>query len=114
MSRKATAATDPTLKSLLLENVPRDLFDRALEKCRRQEPPIALKWKIVELVRAWTDTPDITDPWWFDIHKVDPRIRERITDGTMTGWGDGKTYGRVKQSRVIIQVDEKSSPTAAG
>ncbi len=47
---------DPNKKSILLDRLPRDLFDRALKKCRDQEPPIALKWKIVELVRRWVET----------------------------------------------------------
>jgi len=47
---------DPTRKSILLDRLPRDLFDRALAKAKAQEPPIALKWKIVELVRRWVET----------------------------------------------------------
>ncbi len=46
---------DPTKKTVILQDVPRDLFDRALAKGRKQEPPIALKWKIIELVRAWVE-----------------------------------------------------------
>jgi hypothetical protein len=49
------ADTDPTRKTIILEGVPRDLFDRALAKGRAQEPPIPLKWKIIELVRAWVE-----------------------------------------------------------
>jgi hypothetical protein len=40
-------------KNLVLEGIPRDLFDEALKLCRAQEPPLPLKWKIVELVREW-------------------------------------------------------------
>lgn len=47
---------DPTRKDILLQQVPRDLFDAALKKCKQQEPPIPLKWKIIELVRRWVET----------------------------------------------------------
>ena len=33
--------------------VPRELIERALAKCRAQEPPISLKWKLRELLEKW-------------------------------------------------------------
>lgn len=51
--------TDPTKKDIILQHVDRVLFDRALAKCRRQEPPMTLKWKIVELVREWVESDEM-------------------------------------------------------
>lgn len=39
-----------------LRGMPRALMNRALVKCRRQIPPVALKWKIVELLTAWVES----------------------------------------------------------
>lgn len=45
-------------KNILLEGVPRDLFDRALAKAKLEQPPQnKLKWQIVRLIREWVDGP---------------------------------------------------------
>ncbi len=33
--------------------------------------------------------------WWYDIYQADPVIVARLWAGTMTGEGDGRTYGRI-------------------
>lgn len=39
--------------TVLLEKIPRQLVDDAKAKCKTEQPPSALKWKIVELLGAW-------------------------------------------------------------
>lgn len=46
------------LKSYLWERVPRQLLDDARAKCKRQDPPVFLKFKLIELLREWTYAPD--------------------------------------------------------
>jgi len=46
--RKGTA-----LQNYTLEGAPRELLEEARAKARTEEPPISLKWKIIELLRAY-------------------------------------------------------------
>lgn len=39
--------------SYLWEGIPRELIEKAHTKCRRQIPPVTLKWKLYELLHAW-------------------------------------------------------------
>lgn len=39
------------------ERVPRQLLQKAMLKCRAQQPPISLKWKLIELLRNWVESP---------------------------------------------------------
>lgn len=59
MSKTTRLRTPRTVKgtpemTVLLEKIPRQLVEDAKAKCRETTPPIALKWKIVELLKAWT------------------------------------------------------------
>lgn len=45
---KGTAET-----TILLEKLPRQLIDDAKAKCKAEMPPMALKWKIVQLLKGW-------------------------------------------------------------
>ena len=50
--------TDQNTYHMSFRNMPRDLMARAIEKCRQQDPPVSLRYKIVELVKEWLgDTP---------------------------------------------------------
>ena len=40
----------------LWDNIPRELIAKAKDKCRRQIPPISLKWKLIELLTKWIET----------------------------------------------------------
>jgi hypothetical protein len=42
------------LKTYMWERVPRQLLDDARAKCKRQDPPVFLKFKLIELLREWT------------------------------------------------------------
>ncbi len=39
------------------ERVPRKLLNKAMLKCRAEQPPISLKWKLIQLLTAWVDNP---------------------------------------------------------
>ncbi len=39
--------------TVLLERVPRRLIEQAKAKCRQQDPPVSLKWQILELLKGW-------------------------------------------------------------
>jgi hypothetical protein len=49
--RKNTAAQT----SYLLENIPRELLERAKTKARHLDPPVAVKWVLIQLLRQWVD-----------------------------------------------------------
>jgi hypothetical protein len=46
------------LKTYMWERVPRQLLDDARAKCKRQDPPVFLKFKLIELLREWTYAPE--------------------------------------------------------
>lgn len=49
---------DRRQKTIVLEGVDRELFDRALAKAKLEAAPHnKLKWQIVRLVREWVDGP---------------------------------------------------------
>lgn len=46
--------TGTALKSYLWERVPRKLLEDATTKCKQQEPPLSLKWLLIQLLKEWT------------------------------------------------------------
>ena len=40
--------------SVLLEKIPRQLIEDAKAKCRSDQPPTSLRWRLLELLKAWT------------------------------------------------------------
>lgn len=50
---RAVRGTDSI--TVLLERIPRRLIEEAKAKCRSQVPPMALKWKIVELLQEFVN-----------------------------------------------------------
>lgn len=55
-----TPRNQPNVMTYTWENVPRELLDRARAKIAEEaratgKPPLPLKWKLIELVRAWLD-----------------------------------------------------------
>lgn len=51
---KKNAGTE--LQSYNWENVPRALIQAAIAKCRRQDPPVTLKWQLTKLLKDWLST----------------------------------------------------------
>lgn len=45
----------PAEMSYFLENIPRELLMRAREKARSLNPPVAVKWVIIQLLQQWVD-----------------------------------------------------------
>lgn len=45
------------LTTYMWEKVPRALIQAAIAKCRAEQPPISLKWKLIELLRDWVNGP---------------------------------------------------------
>lgn len=50
---KKNAGTD--LQTYNWENVPRALIQAAIAKCKRQDPPVTLKWQLTKLLRDWVN-----------------------------------------------------------
>lgn len=53
--RASRAVKGTDTKTVLLEQVPRELFDAAAAKCRAADPPRSLKAQIVSLLRRWVN-----------------------------------------------------------
>lgn len=45
----------PNETSYLLENIPKDLWTRAKTKCAQHDPPLAIKWLLLELLTHWVE-----------------------------------------------------------
>jgi hypothetical protein len=52
-----TEKADPTTQTYNWEGVPRKLLDDARAKLKKESPPGTLKWKLIELLTAWTYGP---------------------------------------------------------
>lgn len=55
--RKSRSLKGTDRQSFMLENVPRDLIERAIVKCRTQDPPVSLRWQLERLLKTWVDAP---------------------------------------------------------
>ena len=47
----------PDTYHMSFRDMPRDLMSKAIERCQQEKPPIALKWKIIQLIEAWLEKP---------------------------------------------------------
>ena len=41
----------PNEMTLNLEKIPRELVEAAKAKCKAEEPPVSLRWKVIQLLK---------------------------------------------------------------